>query len=161
MITQARLHELLSYNPDTGVFVRRVKSSTALAGQIAGGVRKDGYLQISIDNKRYLSHRLAWLYVHGTFPEHDTDHIDGNRQNNAINNLRAVTRTINLQNLRQPKSSNKSTGFLGVTKLGDGRYMAQITANRVHRYIGTFPTLQAASDAYLAEKRRLHAGCTI
>lgn len=161
MITQARLHELLSYDPETGVFIRRVKSGNIIAGQIAGGVRKDGYLQISIDNRRYLSHRLAWLYVHGAFPEHDTDHIDGNRQNNAIRNLRAVTRLTNLQNLRRSKSTNKSTGLLGVTKLADGRYMAQITANKVHRYIGTFATPQDASDAYLAEKRRVHAGCTI
>jgi hypothetical protein len=161
MLTQARLHELLSYDPETGIFKRRIRCGRILAGQIAGGIRQDGYLHISVDNKRYLSHRLAWLYVHGVFPEHDTDHIDGNRQNNAIINLRAVTRTTNLQNLRHPKSSNKSTGLLGVTKLANGRYMAQITANRVHKYIGTFATPQAASDAYLVEKRRVHAGCTI
>lgn len=161
MLTQARLHELLSYDPETGIFTRRVRCGRILAGQIAGGIRQDGYLHISVDSKRYLSHRLAWFYVHGVFPEHDTDHIDGNRQNNAISNLRAVTRTINLQNLRGPKSSNKSTGLLGVTKLADGRYVAQITANRVHRHIGIFATPQAASDAYLAEKRRIHAGCTL
>lgn len=161
MLTQARLHELLSYDPETGVFTRKIKVGNMPAGSIAGGIRKDGYLQISVDYVRILTHRLAWLYVHGSFPAGDIDHIDGNRQNNAISNLRDVDRATNLQNLKRPKRTNKSTGFLGVTRLGDDRFMAQITVNKAYRYIGTFSTPEAASEAYLTEKRRVHTGCTI
>jgi hypothetical protein len=79
MITQEELKRVLHYDPDTGVFTRRVTlSSKAKAGDIVG-TNMRGYLQVCIHGKQYRLHRLAWLYVYGVFPEHETDHINGNK----------------------------------------------------------------------------------
>ena len=92
MLTQARLKKLLSYNTDTGEFRWRVtRRGAARAGSVAGCVRHDGYVRIAIDGKRYLAHRLAWLYVHGELvPE--LDHANGVRSDNRLDNLRPATR---------------------------------------------------------------------
>lgn len=160
MLTHERLKEIFHYDPITGIFTRKIKCGNKSAGSIAGGSRKDGYLQIGVDDGRYLSHRLAWLYMTGDLPKNHIDHIDGNRKNNAFSNLRDVTRQINLQNLKRAQKNNKSTGLLGVTAYGD-RFIAQITINSKQKYIGIFSTPEEAHDAYLKEKRKHHEGCTI
>ena len=160
MITQARLHELLSYDPETGVMRWRVdRARTAKAGQIAGTRNDRGYISIAIDRKVYRAHRLAWLYIHGKWPNYEVDHIDGDRTNNRIKNLRDVKKSVNLQNQRHASANNKS-GFLGVCKRGN-YWRAEICVNGKTRFLGSFATPEEAHQAYVNAKRGLHDGCTL
>lgn len=158
-LTAQRLRELLDYDPETGRFTWRVKSGhRRAAGMLAGGKpAKNGYLRVGADGGVYFAHRLAWLYVHGEWPRGDIDHMNGNRTDNRIANLRDVSRSINLQNRR---SSHMEGRLLG-TCLTSGKWIAQIKINRKVYYIGAFATEAAAHEAYVAAKRKLHEGCTI
>lgn len=153
MLTRQELLKRVVYDPVTGSF------SCAKTGKLKGSVEPRGYVQIGIGYKVYYAHRLAWLYVHGCFPEGDIDHIDGNRSNNTISNLRDVSRSVNLQNKRRAEKTNL-LGLMGVSKNTKG-YRARIKVNGVERHIGTFNTPEEAHEAYLREKRLIHAGCTI
>jgi hypothetical protein len=168
-LTADRLRELLDYDPETGVFTRKASrtrygttsANRATAGKQAGGWHIEGYVAISVDNRRYLAHRLAWLHVHGAWPEADIDHLNGVRTDNRIANLRSVTRGVNLQNLRAAQRNSKS-GFLGVS--WDERkqaWMARIGVNRRTVHLGRFKTAEEAHEAYKNAKRKLHDGCTI
>lgn len=157
----ARLKELLSYCSDTGIFTWiKCNSNVASIGKIASSsVNSDGYSQIGIDNRQYKTHRLAWFYCHGEWPD-QIDHINGNRNDNRIANLRNVSYLINCQNHRTAQKNNLS-GFLGVSTKKDGTFQADIRAGGKKRYIGRFKTPEEAHEAYLKVKRELHSGCTI
>lgn len=96
MITADRVRELLDYCPETGEFRNRISRRASPAGKLVGTMLPIGYLQIKIDRKCYYCHRLAWLYVHGVWPL-EIDHIDHDRSNNRIANLRSVTHRQNLE----------------------------------------------------------------
>lgn len=143
ILTQARLQTLLTYNSETGNFVRNIPRGNTKQGQIAGRVNHDGYLIFVLDRRRYLAHRLAWLYVYGSFPNQELDHINGVRHDNRIVNLRLATRSEQCQN---KKISTKNTsGFVGVswhsTKL---KWTAHIKLNGLKRHLGYFCTKEKA-----------------
>lgn len=99
-LTVEEVRRLLNYDPDTGVFTwLRPTSTRTRAGQKAGRIN-NGYVSIRIHGREYGAHRLAWFYVYGVWPENDIDHINRNRSDNRIVNLRAATRAQNLQNIR-------------------------------------------------------------
>lgn len=154
------LRSILAYDADTGVFTRLVQTSNCIkVGDVAGS-KSCGYLTIRILGRLYRSHRLAWLYAHGTWPISDIDHIDGNKSNNALANLRDVTATVNGQNQRRAHTRS-SHGFLGVTRHGK-RWAARITVDGKVRHIGgAFDTPELAHAAYVEAKRRLHEGCML
>jgi hypothetical protein len=104
----------------------------------------------------YLAHRLAWMYVYGRWPAKglDIDHINGNRQDNRIANLREVTRGQNMQNQRRA-SSRSTTGLLGVLRKSR-RFAAHITADGRTHCLGTFDTPEEAHRVYMDAKSRLH-----
>lgn len=160
-ITAVRLRELLHYDHQTGVF--RWASASGRWGRIAAGSvagsNHNGYIKIGLDGRDYLAHRLAWLYSTGSFPTHGIDHLDGNQSNNALSNLRDSTQAVNVQNLRAAKSNNVSR-LLGVS-FCQGRWQARIQRDGVVRYLGRFPSPEAAHAAYISAKRNLHPGCTI
>lgn len=160
MLTQARLQELLSYDPETGVFAWKKRTGRCSAGAIAGCQDDRGYVVLSIDGKRYYAHRLAWLYSTGQFPSKNIDHINGEKFDNRIKNLRDVNTQTNLQNLKKAMVTNKSTGILGVRKLR-GKFLAQITIEGKETHLGTFNSVEDAHAVYLQAKRRFHNGCTI
>lgn len=159
-LTAQRLRELLDYDPETGIFTRRIfRSANAKAGDKAGALMLNGYSAISINKKSFYCHRLAWLYTNGKWPNSCIDHIDGNRLNNAISNLRDLPQRINNQNIAKARAHN-TTKHLGVKKNND-KWGARIGLDGKAFWLGTFKTPELAHAAYLEAKRRLHAGCTI
>lgn len=112
MITQERLKELFDYNPDTGIFTRRtgVRGRNGKTGSIAGHLRKDGYITISVDKNPYYAHQLAFLYMEGYLPEM-VDHINRIRDDNRWINLRKS----NYQENQRNKTTRSKSGYLGIS----------------------------------------------
>lgn len=160
MTTQARLKEILSYDPNTGIFMRLTSSGGRKAGSIAGSPHGRGYLKLMVDNKKYFAHRLAWLFETGEWPKFNIDHIDGNKSNNSFRNLRDINQSSNLQNQKKAKSDNRSTGILGAYKHRD-KFVACINISGKKTHLGVFDTADDAHEAYLKAKREHHEGCTI
>ena len=150
------LKRKLSYDPCTGIFTWSYSSRNTSIGAVAGSVNSVGYRYIRINSKAYLAHRLAWLYSFGVWPK-DLDHMDGNKDHNALSNLREVTTSENNQN-RHRAQANGTSKFLGVTETRTGRWQAQIGVNGTCKYLGTFSTTEEASAAYVTAKLILHAG---
>lgn len=111
-LTQQRLKEVLHYDSESGVFTWATNRTRASKGKIAGGNDGHGYWLICIDGVKYPAHRLAWLYVHGFFPD-EVDHQNHVRTDNRLINLRATNRSGNARNISKP-STNKS-GVIGVS----------------------------------------------
>ena len=124
-LTAQRLHELLTYDWDTGTFRRRRGVRGHAAGNTAGYCDPKGYLIITIDRHHYRAHRLAWLYVRGRWPGAELDHRNGNPADNRLSNLREATREENTQHLRGAHADCRS-GIRGVDRLPGGRYRARI-----------------------------------
>lgn len=160
MLTQERLKQLLSYDPETGIFYWEAKTSNRIhVGNRAGNVNDTGYRRIRIDGAVYLEHRLAWLYLFGEWPEPFIDHINGDPADNRIINLRVATRAINQQNFRRARKDS-GTGVQGVYASGK-RFSSRIKTEGKFKYLGMFDTKELAHQAYLEAKRKYHAGCTI
>lgn len=132
------------------------------AGSPAGGLsHAKGYRKIGIDGRPYYEHRLAFLWMTGSWPSQHVDHIDGNGGNNAWSNLRDVNRSQNLQNRRSATRTSK-TGFLGVTfNRRAKRFAAQISTGGKNIGLGYFDTAIEAHQAYLCAKRQQHEGNTL
>ena len=116
VLTSKYLKSVLEYNHESGEFTWIKARQGIRVGQTAGGLSKtDGYVTIWINCRPYKAHRLAWLYVHGYFPREERnqlDHIDGNRSNNRIENLRESSYAENNKN--QGMKSNNTSGVNGV-----------------------------------------------
>lgn len=151
-LTQQKLHSLLDYDEETGLFLWRKRDWPAhqWSGRKAGSSDAAGYMNIKLLGRTYKSHRLAWLYVHGSWPDCEIDHINGDRGDNRIRNLRDVDRAENLQGLRL--YANNATGMRGVFHCKTrNRYRARVTKNGKQRYYGSYRTAEEASARYLAE----------
>ena len=159
-LTQERLKELLHYNPETGLFTWRMRrGGTARKGSIAGGIEPSGYLKICIENKIYRSHRLAWLYVHGYFPEHEIDHRDRDRSNNKINNLREASHQCN--SLNHSKRCDNLSGVTGVWwDNGNKKWAAYISISSKRKWLGRFKSkLKAVQARWDAEVKHGFPNC--
>jgi citrate synthase len=110
ILTAQRLKEVLHYDADTGQFTRL--PANGRNGKHCVGTIHRGYLIIDISYKKYKAHRLAWLYVHGEWPNDQIDHINGDKVDNRISNLRAATPSQNKQNARKARSDSRS-GLIG------------------------------------------------
>lgn len=145
IVTQDRLKEILEYDPNTGLFTRIKKVSIgAKIGDVAGSKYSNGYINISIDGKRYGAHRLAILYMTGEFPEFNADHINGIRDDNRWENIRSVTHRENCLNQRMPR--HNSTGFVGIYK-EQGKWRARVQFNKKNIHLGCFDDLNDAISA--------------
>jgi hypothetical protein len=159
-LTAERLQELLHYDQATGAFHWRSSRRGINADRLAGSAHKrTGYRYIAVDGTKYLAHRLAWLYVNCAWPTHQIDHINGDKLDNSIANLRDATPAVNSQNQRKAQPHNR-LGVLGVIRHG-AAYRAQLKVGDKNHRLGSFETPKLAHEAYLAAKRRLHEGCTI
>ena len=146
-MNQQRVKELLEYEKTTGIFVRRVRTSNRIkVGEIAGSKDKSGYVCIRVDGKTYKAHRLAWLYVHGAWPTGEIDHINNQKDDNRISNLRDVSKSINQQNRKTVR---------GYSKDGN-RWKAQIRAAGKWKHLGCFATEAEAHAAYQQAKNVMH-----
>jgi hypothetical protein len=149
-MTREELVLLLSYDPNTGQFRWRIsKGGRAHEGDVAGTVLPSGYRRIKIDDRRYYSHRLAWLYVTGEWPAAEIDHINCDPGDNRWGNLRLATSSQNKANSR--KRADNTSGLKGVTWDGRNRkWQAQIMAGGRRRSLGYFADPAAAHAAYVA-----------
>jgi hypothetical protein len=158
-LTHERLLELLNYDRETGLFIWKTSRSNGIkVGDIAGFINH-GYRRIFVEGTFYQSHRLAWFYCHGAWPEFHIDHLNGNPSDNRLANLRDVPHCLNLQNQRTARSDNK-LGFQGVTRDGT-RFRSTIRVNGKKFHLGNFIDQASAHAAYVAAKRLYHPGCTI
>ena len=156
-LTQDYLKSILNYDENIGILSRKIaKTVTVNIGDTVGYLRSDGYLRTSIDGKGYMCHRLAWLYVHGEFPEEYIDHINGNKSDNRICNLREATNKQNQKN-RKVQANNK-TGYRCVSyHKHNNRYIAAMQIDGKSSYIGSYATPLEASDAY-EERAKIQDG---
>lgn len=155
-LSQERLHELLDYDPETGVFKWAKSRPGVRQGATAGSVSKKlGYIVIGVDRENYFAHRLAWLWMTGSFPSEEIDHRDGVRTNNRFSNLRSANKSENAQNRKQ-MVSNKS-GLTGVCwDSVNLKWLAQIMIDGQSFSLGRYTDKQDAHCAYLLAKSKLH-----
>lgn len=155
MLTQELLKERLTYDPDSGVFRALVKRKQINVGDKVGCSTSKGYWRIKVNDREYSAHLLAWLYVHGRWPVRQIDHINRNRTDNRLANLREASPAENGQNRRL--GTNSTSGHIGVTFAKDaGKWQASIGVNGRLRYLGQFTTVQQAADAYAEAKAQHH-----
>lgn len=152
MITQLRLKELFDYNPETGILTRIL--SVRGSRNKAGSNTSRGYLSICVDYKQYLIHRLVWLYVYGSFPITQIDHINGNKSDNRLMNLREANNKENSENIKL-YSCNKS-GYRGVIQdKRTGRWVARVRHFNEDIHVGVFDTAIEASIAVKSKRDEL------
>lgn len=160
-LTAERARELFSYDQLTGRITRIIRRGNQSKGSVAGYLNENGYVQIEVDGRGYLGHRVVWLMSNGAWPENEIDHINGVRSDNRVDNLRDVTRTTNNENKKGP-NTNSSTGFLGVSwRKSRSKYRAAIKCNGRQVHLGYFSFPEEAHEAYIEAKRRLHEGNTL
>lgn len=155
MLTAERLRELLSYDESTGQFRWRGVLRAHRAGKLVGEPDPRGYCWIGVERRIYYAHRLAWLYVHGTWPVKWIDHINGNPSDNRISNLRAATPAQNQANGRGRK--NNTSGFRGVSWCRRSRkWVAHIRINGKQTRLGLFDNASNAGAVYEAKAIELY-----
>ena len=148
MMNQEKLKSVLRYDETTGAFEWLKGRRT---GKVAGCLDKKGYVVIRIDRKGYFAHRLAWLYVHGSFPKDGLDHKNRVRNDNRIANLREADAYDQAQNTGDFKSN--TSGYKGVCwHPAVGRFMARTTIDRKRVLVGFFDDASEAYSAILAVK---------
>jgi hypothetical protein len=150
------LRTLFDYDPVTGIVVRKICTARRQkVGEIVGTFGARGYLQATIHRKKYMLHRLIWLWVHGENPEYDIDHKNRIRTDNRLTNLRLATRQENTHNAGI--SRRNWSGVTGVSwDANHCSWAANIKANGKQHFLGRYPSIQLAADAYSAAKRQFH-----
>jgi hypothetical protein len=141
----AKIREFIDYNPETGAMTwKKVMSNRTKAGSPCGAnIDSKGYSRVCFDGKQYRAHRVAWAIFYGEEPVQQIDHINGNRTDNRIANLRIATNTENSRNCKISK--NNTSGVTGVTYHGvANKWLAQITVNRKNVYLGIFANKEDA-----------------
>jgi len=155
-ITHAELTCLLYYDRETGNFYWRVNRYGVSKGDLAGSVdSRNKYRRIKINERLYLAHRLAWFYVSGQWPINEIDHIDRNRSNNRICNLREATHAENMMN--KPAYKNSKTGIKGVYwHKQHKKYAATIQTRGVTKHIGLYVSIESAALARKQASQKIH-----
>ena len=152
-LTAEYLRSVLHYDPETGIFTRKVSTSTNVkVGDVAGCPDGQGYLRLGLQSRRYQAHRLAWLYMSGEWPKDQIDHINRIRTDNRISNLRAVTNKQNHQNRSKPSSN--TSGHPGIDWYKrDSKWRAKIMHNQKLIHLGYFSILEEAISARKAAEK--------
>jgi hypothetical protein len=154
-LTFERLHELLSYDKNTGVFTwRKYRRGNKKVGSIAGNTSQQGYIRIRLDDISFQAHRLAWMYVNGYLPENPIDHVNRERSDNRISNLREVSIWCNAVNSKLRKDN--TSGVRGVHWSNTrNKWRASIRADGKVRGLGRFVDFDEAVCHRLAVEQCL------
>ena len=161
------LRTLLSYDQETGLFTWRHRPvemfklerifkwwNRVYEGQVAGGIDQQGYRKVNIEGKYVALHRLAWAFAHGSWPVGEIDHINGDKSDNRIANLRDVTRHQNSRNM--PMQSNNTSGVTGVSMVRKSKkWRADIYDRGKQLHLGVFHTKAEAIAARKSAERKL------
>lgn len=148
-ITQAEVRKMFTYDPEGFLRYAVNPRGRSRKGDRAGSKQPNGYWQVMMNRKRYLLHRLIFLYHHGYLPP-EIDHIDGDKANNRIENLREATRQQNMWN-KPVKPCKSKSGYRGVIYLDDrDRWLAYSRLDGKMKYIGHFTDPHSAAEAYNA-----------
>jgi len=150
MITQEEAKALFDYDPDTGVLTWKVsRSNHVKIGDEAGSMHSMGYRQVNINYKPTTVHRIIWLWYHGELPPHHIDHINRDKLDNRISNLRLATAQENTRNSKLSK--NNKSGVNGVFwSERTGKWIAKIKVDRENIWLGYHKTLLDAAAARLS-----------
>lgn len=156
MITHERLLEVMRYDPATGAFVWKVRAANCVrVNRPAGGIHPLGYRVISIEGKKYYAHRLAWFYVHGVWPPAEVDHVNEDRVDNRLSNLRLATHSEN--NRHRGKTKRNTSGYKGVAlNKRYGLWVARIRNDSRDCFLGYFDSPEKAHEAYCAAAIKYH-----
>ena len=147
----ARLTAALNYDAETGIFTwSSTMTGNAKKGSVAGNILNNGYIRISVFGKRYLAHHLAWAYCYGKLPTENMDHINGNKGDNRICNLRLASQSQNMMN--QGLRSDNTSGYKGVYyRHRLKKWQAMISVNGKRKTLGHYSTPELAYEAYKKE----------
>lgn len=155
-----RLRQVLSYDAESGALTWRIgRKGLPAEKHVVRCKNKGGYVVVMVDRVLLRAHRVAWAIHHGRWPDGEVDHINGDRADNALANLRDVPKRLNAQNLRKAKTTNKC-GLLGVHER-DGVFLARVCVGGKTINLGRHKTAEAAHQAYLDGKRIHHPGSTL
>ncbi len=145
-----------AYHDDIGRFVWKVAKGWVKPGRIAGTANGDnGYRYIKLNGVHYLEHRMVWLYVHGCLPEGEIDHINGDKKDNRIENLRQCTRSQN--EINKGLSSANTSGCKGVSWHAQSKkWRARLKVNKKEVHLGTFENKADAELAYKSYLQKTH-----
>lgn len=150
MLTQSELQTLMTYDADAGVLRWAVSRGKVRPGDRIGSLDREGYRRVRINDKQYLEHRLVWLWHHGHFPR-ILDHIDRNRDNNRIENLRLCNESQNAANSGPPV--HNTSGYRGVYfDVDRSKWVARIrlvvNGQRLRYRIGRYDSADEAAIHY-------------
>lgn len=150
------LKSVLEYREDVGeLFWKVTRSQNARKGSAAGTDHNSGYRAVHLCGKIYLSHRLIWAIMYGNWPINYIDHIDGNKKNNKLENLREASKSQNCQNSRVRKDS--TSGSKGVNwHTRKKKWTVRVQANKARKFIGYFDTFEEATIAAKMAQEELH-----
>ena len=160
-LTVEQLRELVYVDEQLELRWRRDRRRNAgKAGDIASRTPPSGYKIVTIGSHTYIQHRVIWAFAHGRWPNGDIDHIDGDKNNNALSNLREVTRRTNSHNRKRAnRTARRTSKYLGVSwAVATQKWRAMLGDNRKQRFFGAYRVAEHAAYAYLVAKRELHDG---
>jgi len=143
----------IGYNADNGDFFWNVSPCNSVAaGRKAGSINKDGYLEVKLKGVKYAAHRIAWFLYYGFEASKDLDHINHDRTDNRIDNLREVTKSENSRNAS--KRVDNSSGFTGVAWIKRNRkWHAKIWLFGKYKHLGYHTTIVDAVCARIKANR--------
>lgn len=148
------LHNLFVCDYERGLLFNRVVRTWSPAGRQVGSRRTDGYLTVSVKRRAFAVHRIIWAMYYGRWPKGILDHIDGNRTNNAIWNLREATHSLNQANAKVPEG--RSSRYRGVSwNKRLSKWQAGIKKDGKSYHLGLHETEEAAHKAYLLKAKEL------
>jgi hypothetical protein len=144
----------LDYNEETGIFKWKIRTSNRIkVGDEAGVINKLGYRIVSLNGKKEYCHRLAWVVMHGEVPD-CIDHINGNKLDNRISNLRNTTKAINNMNQHVSRSALKLGVYNYRSSNSENKFKACIQENGKLLHLGVFKTEDDAFNAYKSYREK-------